>query len=179
MTKWILFKENGYIWDKVFKNESNKIGGRQPLQKFKGIMVCLSRPYPFKFFEGCLPQIYWVHSWTLCPIYKFWIKKTLNIPSDFINQPTDIVKYLIVGNLHISSHQVTENQAPAEMFDEYLSANNDNNNKGNEFLKTITSVTYQLDWVLWVVQKSTSEWRIWYTISNWWHCFGELFHLVS
>ena len=20
-------------------------------------MVCLSRPYPFKFFEGCLPQI--------------------------------------------------------------------------------------------------------------------------
>ena len=31
------------IWDKVFKNGASKI--------------CGSRPYPFKFFKGCLPQI--------------------------------------------------------------------------------------------------------------------------
>ena len=37
-------------WDKVFKNGPSKICGRQPL-------VCLSRPYPFKIFKGCLPQI--------------------------------------------------------------------------------------------------------------------------
>ena len=33
-------------------NGANKICGRQPLY-----MVCLSRPYPFKFFKGCFPQI--------------------------------------------------------------------------------------------------------------------------
>ena len=32
---------------KVFKDGSSKICERQPL----------SRPYPFKFFKGCLPQI--------------------------------------------------------------------------------------------------------------------------
>ena len=42
-----LFKINNkdtlMIWDKVFKNGPCKI--------------CLSRPYHFKFFKGCLPQI--------------------------------------------------------------------------------------------------------------------------
>ena len=43
-------------WDKVFKNGPSKIFGRQPLQKRRD-MVFLSRPYSFKFFKGCLPQI--------------------------------------------------------------------------------------------------------------------------
>ena len=33
----------------------NQTKPRQPLKTFK--MVCLSRPYPFKFFKGCFPQI--------------------------------------------------------------------------------------------------------------------------
>ena len=37
-------------WDKVFKNGPRKICGRQPL-------ICLCRPYPFRFFKGCLPQM--------------------------------------------------------------------------------------------------------------------------
>ena len=36
------------IWDRVFKNGPTKIYGRQPLKIFKG----------FKFFKGCLPQIF-------------------------------------------------------------------------------------------------------------------------
>ena len=36
-----------YIWDKVFKNGPSKICRRQPL----------SRPYAFKVFKGCIPQI--------------------------------------------------------------------------------------------------------------------------
>ena len=39
-------------WDKVFKSGPSKICGRQPLKK-----SVLGRPYPFKFFKGCLPQI--------------------------------------------------------------------------------------------------------------------------
>ena len=31
-------------------------------------MVCLSRPYSFKFFKSCLLQINLVHSWILCSI---------------------------------------------------------------------------------------------------------------
>ena len=42
------------IWDKVFKNGPSKICGKQPL---KNLNSALSRPYPFKFFKGCLPQI--------------------------------------------------------------------------------------------------------------------------
>ena len=43
------------IWDKVFRSGLSKFFGRQPLKIFKD-MVCLSGPYPSKFFKGCLPQ---------------------------------------------------------------------------------------------------------------------------
>ena len=43
------------ILDKVFRSGLSKFCGRQPLKKFKH-MVCLSEPYPSKFFKGCLPQ---------------------------------------------------------------------------------------------------------------------------
>ena len=38
-------------WVKVFQNGASKICGREPLKN------CLGRPYHFKFFKGCLPQI--------------------------------------------------------------------------------------------------------------------------
>ena len=44
-----------YKWDKVFKSGPSKICGRQLLKCLKDL-VCLSRPYPFKFFKGCLPK---------------------------------------------------------------------------------------------------------------------------
>ena len=40
----------------VSKCGAIKICGRQPL-KIRSDMVCLSRPYHFKFFKGCLSQI--------------------------------------------------------------------------------------------------------------------------
>ena len=40
------------IWNKVFKNGTSKICGRQPLTIWSD-MVCLS----FQIFKGCLPQI--------------------------------------------------------------------------------------------------------------------------
>ena len=39
MVWWV----NSNIWDKLFKNGPSKI--------------CLSRPYPLRFFKSCLPQI--------------------------------------------------------------------------------------------------------------------------
>ena len=62
---------NNAKWDKVFKNGPSKICGRQPLKKLKGYEgICLSRPYPFKFFRGCLPQMLLspIDSWILGPI---------------------------------------------------------------------------------------------------------------
>ena len=49
-------KFGGYekdIWDKVFNNRSSKICGKQHLNNFEAYGL-LSRPYPFKFFKGCL-----------------------------------------------------------------------------------------------------------------------------
>ena len=43
-------------WYKVFKNGPSKICGRQPLRNWRD-MICLSKPYPFKFSKGYLPQI--------------------------------------------------------------------------------------------------------------------------
>ena len=43
-----------FVLEKVFKSEPSKICERQPL---KSLMVWLNRPYLFKFFKGCLPQI--------------------------------------------------------------------------------------------------------------------------
>ena len=45
-----------HTWVKVFNNGPSKIYGRELLKNLKGY-VCLSRPYPFKFCKGCLPQI--------------------------------------------------------------------------------------------------------------------------
>ena len=63
---WNFFCENIYIivnvqnvWDKVFKNEPSKLCGRQLLKNLKwyGLLKQTSRPFCFKFFKGCLPQI--------------------------------------------------------------------------------------------------------------------------
>ena len=61
----MIYSENieSKVMDKVFKSGESKICGRQPLKNLKGYglltrdMVCLGRPYPFKFFKGCRPQI--------------------------------------------------------------------------------------------------------------------------
>ena len=45
-----------HIWDKVFKNGSSKICGRQPLKKLKGYGV-LEQTISLQIFKGCLPQI--------------------------------------------------------------------------------------------------------------------------
>ena len=52
----------GYFkWDKVFKDGPSKTCGRQPFKNLKGYGLLEAdhtpRPYPFKFFKGCLPQI--------------------------------------------------------------------------------------------------------------------------
>ena len=74
-----------YIWDKVFKFGPSKICGR---------------PYPFKFFKGCLPQIFLVHSWILCAIMAacniefFWRCTTFNpeiIPETYLFKNVDRV----------------------------------------------------------------------------------------
>ena len=59
-----------HIWDKVFKNGPSKICGRQPWKNLKGVWSAWQplknlKEYglpkadytPFKFFQGCLPQI--------------------------------------------------------------------------------------------------------------------------
>ena len=54
----IFGKSSGKImWDKLFKNGPSEICGRHPLK---------SRPYPFKFFKDCLPQILFVPFLTVC-----------------------------------------------------------------------------------------------------------------
>ena len=45
------------IWVKVFKSGPRKICGSQPLKNLKCYSLLKSRPYYFKFFKGCLPQI--------------------------------------------------------------------------------------------------------------------------
>ena len=58
---------------KVFKNVPSKIYGRQPLWTD---MDCLTRPYHFKFFKGCLSQILigckssWIH-WPICAFFQW------------------------------------------------------------------------------------------------------------
>ena len=46
------FPESHNIWDKVFKNGTGKICGRQHLKNLKEY-----GHYHFKLFQGCLPQI--------------------------------------------------------------------------------------------------------------------------
>ena len=52
----LLFKAAYFLPLKVFKNGPSKICGSQPFKIWRD-MFCLSRPYTFKFFKGCLPQI--------------------------------------------------------------------------------------------------------------------------
>ena len=56
---WLLLTDLSWyhIRDKVFNSGPRKICGKQPLKNLKGVWSAISRPYPFKFFKGCLPQI--------------------------------------------------------------------------------------------------------------------------
>ena len=45
------------IWDKVFKNEINKICGRQSLKNFKSYDL-LKQTISFQIFKGSLPQTF-------------------------------------------------------------------------------------------------------------------------
>ena len=55
ITVIVAFVTNAIIMqDKVFKNEPIT-SGRQPFKKVEGIWSV--RPYPIKYFKGCLPQI--------------------------------------------------------------------------------------------------------------------------
>ena len=57
--KIILLYHVGFtnIWDKGFKNGPSKICGGCPFKIFEGVWSALSRPYHFKYFKGCPPQI--------------------------------------------------------------------------------------------------------------------------
>ena len=45
----LIISDGMFIKDKVLKSGLSKFCGR--------LYPCLSRPYPFKLFKGCLPQI--------------------------------------------------------------------------------------------------------------------------
>ena len=46
----------GPKWGKVFKNGPSKICGRKPLKIWSDV-VCLGKPYHFKFYKGWVSQI--------------------------------------------------------------------------------------------------------------------------
>ena len=53
---WKFQNSKSYKWNNVFKNGPIKICWRQPL-KVSSDIVCLTRPYQFKPFKVCFPQI--------------------------------------------------------------------------------------------------------------------------
>ena len=63
-------------------------------------MVCLSRPYSFKFFKGCFPQITWSILEYFVPFGPHWLKKGLfdrlkdQIVVATINGTPDVVTFL-------------------------------------------------------------------------------------
>ena len=57
----VFFRNN---WDKLIKNGPSEICGRQPL-KILSDMICLSRLHHFRFFRGCLPQIFLGSLWNI------------------------------------------------------------------------------------------------------------------
>ena len=53
----MLYQLSWLKWDKVFKNGPSKICGGQVLKNLKWYGL-LGRPYDYKSFKGCLPQIW-------------------------------------------------------------------------------------------------------------------------
>ena len=68
-TKNVLF----CILVNVFKNGLSEISGRQPFTKFE--MICVSRPYHFKFFKDRLPQV--LLGWFLNTLTHMLVKNFL------------------------------------------------------------------------------------------------------
>ena len=54
-------------WDKVFKNESSKICGRQSLKNLKGYGLLQAGHTPSNVLKAWFHKFYLVHSWILCP----------------------------------------------------------------------------------------------------------------
>ena len=56
-----------YKSDKVFKNWTSKICGRQPLKIVKGYRLLKADHTPSNFLKTVLHKFYLVYSWILCP----------------------------------------------------------------------------------------------------------------
>ena len=54
-------------WDKVFKNESSKIWGRQSLKNLKGYGLLQACYAPSNVLKAWFHKFYLVHSWILVP----------------------------------------------------------------------------------------------------------------
>ena len=70
------------IWVKVFKIGPIKVCRRQPLKNLWSDMICLSRPYHFKFtsnfWKDVIHKFYLVHSWIPWPICYIVLCSVIN-----------------------------------------------------------------------------------------------------
>ena len=71
-------------WDKVFKNESSKIWGRQSLKNLKGYGLFQACYPPSNVLKAWFHKFYLVHSWILCPKSVFKTE-TKSIPQKWAN----------------------------------------------------------------------------------------------
>ena len=85
------------IWVKIFKNAPSKICGTHPLKRLT-CMVCLGRPYLFKFYKGCFPQVFlglFLNTWS----HLYRNKYIFDICQEIINQRIKIKKVILAGVL--------------------------------------------------------------------------------
>ena len=83
-----------------------------------------SRPYPFKFFKGYLPQIYLVHSWILCPIccqnqWEFLVKKIKYWHKGEVKYKTLFDKEKF-PNIKVGNNTTCDNDIFERIFEEFL-----------------------------------------------------------
>ena len=57
------------IWDKVFKNGSCKIRGKQPLKSLKTYGLLQEDHTPSNFLKTVFHKFHFVHSWIFCPVW--------------------------------------------------------------------------------------------------------------
>ena len=81
-----MFDRATNTWNKVFKNGSSKICGRQPLKNLKVYGLLKADHTPSNLLKAAFHKFYLFCSWILCPTYMYILRRHVK-PTNPQNNP--------------------------------------------------------------------------------------------
>ena len=121
------WENHGIIWNKVFNSGLSKFCERQPLQNFSGYGLLRSNKIHWNFLKAVFHEIYLVHSWILCPIFRYLLPTKISFPKNLIILSEMTLSQYSKGIWRHLAEVVAQTRSVKKVFLEFLQNSQANN----------------------------------------------------